>query len=292
MDAERHRRTVTGDSTPASAADIPSVDRLLNDSAFAPLLAKYARTQVTAALRGVSITLVLPGVNNLPFVQWASRSYLWELQQHGVRIFSQPPPFVHTKFMVVDGSWSLIGSANLDPRSLRLNFELDLEVYDLQFARLLEGRCALAVAASRELTLAEMDGRTLAVKLRDGDITLYTRGDSANWYAAFRLPDGGRLQQSLKTQGKAEAKERAIARYDEIKWRSRLGLSQDTVTFSQAAEAWLKELMAEVAAGQRKVRTVLDYSPVIERYLDPFFGAKPVISNVGTLFQSCFRTSS
>ncbi len=52
MDAERQRRTVTADSTPASAADIPSVDRLLNDSAFAPLLARYARTQVTAALRG------------------------------------------------------------------------------------------------------------------------------------------------------------------------------------------------------------------------------------------------
>ena len=129
---------------------------------------------VTAALRGVSITLVLPGVNNLPFVQWASRSYLWELQQQGVRIFSQPPPFVHTKFMVVDGSWSLIGSANLDPRSLRLNFELDLEVYDLQFARLLEARCASAVAASRELTLAEMDGRSLPVKLRDGAAKLFS----------------------------------------------------------------------------------------------------------------------
>ena len=129
---------------------------------------------VTAALRGVSITLVLPGLNNLPFVQWASRSYLWELQQQGVRIFSQPPPFVHTKFMVVDGSWSLIGSANLDPRSLRLNFELDLEVYDLQFARLLEGRCASAVAASRELTLAEMDGRSLPVKLRDGAAKLFS----------------------------------------------------------------------------------------------------------------------
>jgi cardiolipin synthase A/B len=129
---------------------------------------------VTAALRGVSITLVLPGVNNLPFVQWASRSYLWELQQHGVRIFSQPPPFVHTKFMVVDGSWSLIGSANLDPRSLRLNFELDLEVYDLRFARLLEGRCASAVAASRELTLTEMDGRSLPIKLRDGAAKLFS----------------------------------------------------------------------------------------------------------------------
>ena len=103
---------------------------------------------VTAALRGVSITLVLPGVNNLPFV--------------------------HTKFMVVDGSWSLIGSANLDPRSLRLNFELDLEVYDLQFARLLEGRCASAVAASRELTLAEMDGRSLPIKLRDGAAKLFS----------------------------------------------------------------------------------------------------------------------
>ena len=129
---------------------------------------------VTAALRGVSITLVLPGVNNLPFVQWASRSYLWELQQHGVRIFSQPPPFVHTKFMVVDGSWSLIGSANLDPRSLRLNFELDLEVYDLHFARLLETRCACAVAASREITLAELDGRSLPIKLRDGAAKLFS----------------------------------------------------------------------------------------------------------------------
>jgi cardiolipin synthase A/B len=128
----------------------------------------------TAALRGVSITLVLPGVNNLPFVQWASRSYLWELLQRGVRIFSQPPPFVHTKFMVVDGSWSLIGSANLDPRSLRLNFELDLEVYDLHFARLLEARCAVAVAASREITLAELDGRSLPVKLRDGAAKLFS----------------------------------------------------------------------------------------------------------------------
>jgi cardiolipin synthase A/B len=129
---------------------------------------------ITAALRGVSITLVLPGKNNLPFVQWASQSYLWELQQQGVRIFIQPPPFVHTKFMVVDGSWSLIGSANLDPRSLRLNFELDLEVYDLSFARLLEERCADAVAASRELTLAELDNRSLPVKLRDGAAKLFS----------------------------------------------------------------------------------------------------------------------
>lgn len=129
---------------------------------------------VTAALRGVSITMVLPEVNNLPFVQWASRSYLWELLQHGVRIFAQPAPFVHTKFMVVDWSWSLIGSANLDPRSLRLNFELDLEVYDLDLAGLLEQRCASAVAASREITLSELDQRSLPVKIRDGAAKLFS----------------------------------------------------------------------------------------------------------------------
>ena len=129
---------------------------------------------ITAALRGVSITMVLPERNNLPFVQWASRSYLWELLQQGIRIYEQPAPFVHTKFMVVDGSWSLIGSANLDPSSLRLNFELDLEVYDLAFAGELELRCTDALTASREITLDELDGRSLPVRIRDGAAKLFS----------------------------------------------------------------------------------------------------------------------
>ena len=129
---------------------------------------------ITAALRGVEIIIVLPEVNTLPYVKWASRSYLWELLQQGVRIFSQPAPFVHTKFMVVDRSWSLIGSANLDPRSLRLNFEFGVEVYDLHFATLLENHCAQALALSREVTLAEMDSRPLAIKLRDATAKLFS----------------------------------------------------------------------------------------------------------------------
>jgi integrase len=116
------------------------------------------------------------------------------------------------------------------------------------------------------------------VKLRDGDITLYTRGDSANWYAGYRLADGGRLQESLKTRNKAEAKERAIARYDELKWRKKLGLTQDTVSFAQAADAWITHLEGEVAAGTRKIRTVLDYKPCADRYLKPFFGDKAIDS--------------
>ena len=114
------------------------------------------------------------------------------------------------------------------------------------------------------------------VKLRDGDVTLYTRGDSKNWYAGFRLPNGGRLQKSLKTRNKAEAKERAIAQYDDIKWRHKLGLSSKSVTFSHAATAWLGEIRAEVAAGSRKSRTVIDYEPVVDRYLNPFFEGREI----------------
>ncbi|QSV46782.1 cardiolipin synthase [Geobacter benzoatilyticus] len=129
---------------------------------------------VTTALRGVEVTLILPGKNNLPFVNWASRSYLWELLQQGIRVFYQPPPFVHTKLFIVDGLWSLIGSANLDPRSLRLNFELNLEVYDREFSGTLAKHVAGVLGRSREVTLAEMDSRPLPEKLRDGVAKLFS----------------------------------------------------------------------------------------------------------------------
>ncbi len=129
---------------------------------------------VTTALRGIEVTLVLPAENNLPFVHWATRSYLWELLQQGIRVFYQPPPFVHSKLLLVDGVWSLIGSANLDPRSLRLNFELDLEVYDPEFTELLERDFAAAVDVSREVSLAEMDGRGLPERMRDGAAKLFS----------------------------------------------------------------------------------------------------------------------
>jgi len=122
----------------------------------------------TTAMRGIEVCLVLPALNNLPYVHWASRSYLWELLQCGIRVFYQPPPFVHTKLLLVDGLWCLIGSANLDPRSLRLNFELNLEVYNGKLAGVLEQHFQEALSRSREITLEEVDGRPLAEKLRDG----------------------------------------------------------------------------------------------------------------------------
>lgn len=128
----------------------------------------------TAALRGVDVTLVLPAMNNLPFVHWATRAYLWELLEQGIRIYYQPPPFVHTKLFIVDGAWSLIGSANLDPRSLRLNFELNLEVYDCDFAGLLGRHFEDTLAVSREVTIDEVNGWSLPVRLRDSAAKLFS----------------------------------------------------------------------------------------------------------------------
>jgi cardiolipin synthase len=129
---------------------------------------------ITAALRGVDVRIVLPGLNNLPFVHWATRGLLWEVLANGVRVFYQPPPFVHTKLFLVDDVWSLVGSANLDPRSLRLNFELDLSVFDADFTVGLSRHFEQVFLAGHEVTQNEIDGRPLPVKLRDSIARLFS----------------------------------------------------------------------------------------------------------------------
>jgi cardiolipin synthase len=121
-----------------------------------------------AALRGVAVDILLPAQGNLRLVQWASTALLWQVLQHGCRVWLAPPPFDHGKLMLVDGSWALLGSANWDPRSLRLNFELNVECYNRELTRELEGVLCGKLRQARPLTLADVDGRSLPVKLRDG----------------------------------------------------------------------------------------------------------------------------
>jgi cardiolipin synthase A/B len=127
-----------------------------------------------AALRGVRVDIVLPARNNLPFVHWASRAHWWQVLEHGCRIWLLPPPFDHSKLLVVDESWSLIGSANWDPRSLRLNFELNVECYDTALAQGLTRPLRERIQHAHEVTLAEVDGRSLPARLRDGLARLFT----------------------------------------------------------------------------------------------------------------------
>jgi cardiolipin synthase len=118
-----------------------------------------------AAMRGVDVDIVIPAQSNHRLVDWATRPNVAPLLDNGVRIWRCPPPFHHTKLMVVDGEWCLIGSSNWDIRSLRLNFELCVELYDAGLASALGE--ALVQGRGAPLTKGDLDARILPVRLRD-----------------------------------------------------------------------------------------------------------------------------
>ncbi|NOZ54971.1 MAG: cardiolipin synthase [Gammaproteobacteria bacterium] len=120
-----------------------------------------------AVLRGVAVSVVLPGENDSRLVHWATRNLLWQLLQFNIRVYYQPSPFVHSKLFIVDDYYALFGSANIDPRSLRLNFELDVEAYDFGLVRQLSTHIEQKIERSKEITLEELDARTFAIKVRD-----------------------------------------------------------------------------------------------------------------------------
>lgn len=125
-----------------------------------------------AAMRGVDVDILLPSQSNLKLVQWASTALLWQILERGCRVWLTPPPFDHSKLMIVDGAWTLLGSSNWDPRSLRLNFEFNVECYDSQLAACLEALIQGKLAKSSQITLADVDGRSLLRRLRDGGARL------------------------------------------------------------------------------------------------------------------------
>jgi len=139
---------------------------------FLPDLAMISALDA-AALRGVEVDIVLPEHSNLPYVHWATFGQLWQVLDHGCRVWLHPGPFDHSKLMVVDGAWTLFGSANWDARSLRLNFELNMECYSTELGQQMEQWVQDRLAQSRALDLEQVDARALPVKLRDGIARLF-----------------------------------------------------------------------------------------------------------------------
>jgi cardiolipin synthase A/B len=123
-----------------------------------------------AAMRGVTVNVVVPQKSNHMLVDWGTRANIGPLLGDGVHIWRSPPPFHHTKIMVVDQEWCLIGSCNWDIRSFRLNFELCMEVYDRSLATALTS--IMAGARGSELMQADLDGRALPIRLRDAGARL------------------------------------------------------------------------------------------------------------------------
>lgn len=122
---------------------------------------------VTAARRGVEIDILVPSENNLTLVDRAMTAQFDQVIKHGCRIWRVNGPFDHSKLLTIDGEWSYVGSSNLDPRSLRLNFEVDLEILDADFARKLEQRIDAAKAGAHAVSLQELRKRPFLLRLAE-----------------------------------------------------------------------------------------------------------------------------
>lgn len=127
----------------------------------------------TAALRGVAVDLLTPQRGDHPFVQWAARAHYWQVLEHGVRIYERPGPFDHSKLLLVDGTWCCLGSANWDARSLRLNFEFNVEVYDAALVSALEAAFDQACRTAQRISPESLRVQPIAVRLRNGVARLF-----------------------------------------------------------------------------------------------------------------------
>jgi cardiolipin synthase len=123
------------------------------------------RVIVEAPRRGTRVALLLPGAIDNNIVRQASRAEFGRLLKAGVEIYEYRAGLLHAKAMIIDGTWTTIGSTNLDNRSFALNEELNVAVYSREFAARLERIFAEDLAHSRRLDLATWNKRGFRSRL-------------------------------------------------------------------------------------------------------------------------------
>ena len=120
-----------------------------------------------AALRGLEVSVVVPRRSNLRYIDWATLHWIPALVRRGVRVYLQEPPFSHAKLFVIDARYAHVGSVNVDTRSLRLNFEIAVEVYDDEFCGALAEFIAQHTRSAPTLTAASVEEMGFPERLRN-----------------------------------------------------------------------------------------------------------------------------
>ncbi len=128
----------------------------------------------TAARRGVRVSLLLARKSAHPWTVSAARSYYETLLQAGVEIHEYTAGMLHAKTLTIDGQWSLVGSPNFDHRSLDLNFEAGVVVYDLRLAEKLEEQFAADFERSEKIELEIWQSRSGWRKLGQNACRLFS----------------------------------------------------------------------------------------------------------------------
>ncbi|CRK80408.1 cardiolipin synthase [Neobacillus massiliamazoniensis] len=120
-----------------------------------------------ALLAGVDLRIMIPDKADAPFVYWASWAYVGELLKYGAKILLYKNGFMHAKTMVVDQEVATVGTANIDTRSFRLNFEVNAIVYDQKVAKQLYDLFIQDGKVSLELTMERYCKRSIPIKCKE-----------------------------------------------------------------------------------------------------------------------------
>lgn len=120
-----------------------------------------------AALSGVKVKVMIPNKPDHPFVYWATLSYTGQLLRAGADIFMYQNGFLHAKTIVVDGKVSSVGTANIDVRSFRLNFEVNAFLYDQGIAQQLVEAFENDIMLSTQLTQKLYEKRSLGIRFKE-----------------------------------------------------------------------------------------------------------------------------
>ena len=121
----------------------------------------------TAGLSGVDVRVMIPNMPDHPFVFWASLSYIGELLQAGVKFYTYEKGFLHSKVFIMDEFVSSVGTANLDIRSFKLNFEVNAFIYDDIMNLKLTDKFKLDILDCKEITLEDYNMRPRLVRIKE-----------------------------------------------------------------------------------------------------------------------------
>ena len=134
-------------------------ERITLSMAYFIPLGSVLRALLQARRRGVGVTVIIPGSSDVKVVQWASRHFYAKLLRRGIRIYERKEQMLHSKAMVIDQQWTMIGSCNLDPRSLRINLEFLAAIRSQELAQAVHDLCHFEICNSRRVTLRDCRNR-------------------------------------------------------------------------------------------------------------------------------------
>jgi cardiolipin synthase len=142
-------------------------DEITLSMAYFIPVGRVLRELLRARRRGVRVRVVVPAESDVKAVHWATRHLCQRLLARGIQIYERQDFMLHSKVMVIDGQWTVVGSCNLDPRSLRLNMEFLAVVRSRAMAAAATGFCRHEIAHSRRVRVADIRARPLWQRIRD-----------------------------------------------------------------------------------------------------------------------------